>query len=158
MVICNFALDRIYIRLRDSRKGVGKPEYRLPLVIVGSVTMPLVIALYGWNAQWHSPLPVVLLTVCLLGSTLMLAFVPLMVYVADAFGIYSASAMTALIVARCLMGTFLPLATTPLVEKFGYGVGFTMLGAISLVLAPIPVLTLRYGSRWRQRSEYTKGA
>jgi hypothetical protein len=118
--------------------------------------MPFIIAAYGWNAQLRPPLPVTLLTLGVLGATEILTFVPWMVYVADAFGIYSASAMTALIVTRCLMGTFLPLTVQPLVQKFGYGFAFTILGGIFLALAPIPVLVLRYGSRWRQRSSYTR--
>lgn len=86
----------------------------------------------------------------------MLATLPLMAYVVDAFGMYSASAMTAVIVTRCLMGTFLPLATEPLIEKFGYGLAFTFLGVLTLGLAPIPIVVMRYGHKWRQRSAYTR--
>ena len=156
IAICNVFLDRIYIKLRDSHKGVGQPEYRIPLIMIGALTMPIVIAAYGWNAQLQSPLWLTLLTEGLLGSTLMLAAVPWMVYVADAFGIYTASATTVVIVSRCLLSTFLPLATEPLVHKFGYGYAFTILGGISLALAPTPFLIYRYGEKWRQRSSYTR--
>ena len=153
---CNLFLDRIYIKLRDLHKGVGQPEYRLPLVIVGALTMPLTVILYGWSAAVHWPLWVMLMIVGWMGATLMLAFVPWFVYLADAYGVYSASANTGLIVTRCLMGTFMPLAAQPLIRRFGYGYGFTMLGGISLVLAPIPMLVMRYGWKWRQRSKYTR--
>ena len=157
VVICNVALDRVYARMRASRAdGIGQPEFRLPIVIVGGFTLVPAVALYGWSAELRLPLPVMLLSVGLVGMTLMLAFLPLSAYVVDAFGLYSASAMTGLIVARCLMGTFLPLATTPLVERFGYGWGFTVLAAVSLALAPIPVVLLRYGEQWRQGCKYTR--
>jgi hypothetical protein len=81
-----------------------------------------------------------------------------MAYVVDAFSLYSASALTGLIVARCLMGTFLPLAAAPLIERFGYGWAFTCFGALSLLLAPIPVVVFAYGEAWRQRSKYTRDA
>ena len=152
----NLTLDRIYVKLRKSNKGIGQPEYRLPLCIVGGFAMPFCVAAYGWCAELQAPLPVMLLTLVLLGNFLMFAFLPIMSYVVDAFKLYAASAMTALIVTRCLMGTFLPLTTAPLVAKFGYGWAFTMLAAISLALAPVPVLVLRYGPKWRQRSKYTK--
>ncbi|KAG4222861.1 hypothetical protein PC116_g28665 [Phytophthora cactorum] len=158
VVICNQTLDRIYIKLRDHNKGVGQPEYRLPLVIVGGFTLPLVAAWYGWNAQLRVPIVLLLLSVAIMGITLMLGFFPLYAYVVDAFGLYAASAMTAVIVTRCLAGTFLPLATAPLVDRFGYGIGLSILGAASFVLAPIPVLVLRYGSKWRQGSKYTRDA
>jgi hypothetical protein len=97
-----------------------------------------------------------LLSVGLMGATLLLGFLPLTAYVVDAFGLYSASAMTALIVTRCLVGTFLPLATAPLVDAMNWGWAFTVLAAALLVLAPVPVLVMRYGHKWRQRSKYTR--
>jgi hypothetical protein len=98
------------------------------------------------------------ISVGMLGLTLILAFLPLMAYVVDAFGLYSASAMTGVIVTRCLMGTFLPLTAAPLVDHLGYGWGFMVLSGVSLCLAPIPVLVMWFGLRWRQRSKYTKDA
>ena len=88
--------------------------------------------------------------------SILLTIVPLQAYIVDACGLFSASAMTGVIVTRCLAGTFLPLTTAPLAELLGYGWGFTCLGALSLVLAIIPVLILRYGEKWRQQSAFTK--
>jgi hypothetical protein len=150
-------LDRIYIKLQEIYKSAGRPEYRLPFVIIGGFTIPLVMAFYGWIAEKLLPLPVLILSIILIGVTELLGFLPLTSFVVDAFGIYSASAMTALIVTRCLMGTFLPLAMDPLIKKFGYGWAFTMLCAAGLALAPIPPLLFRYGHKWRQHSAYTKG-
>ncbi|KAM3413992.1 hypothetical protein BST61_g10656 [Cercospora zeina] len=157
VALCNQTLDRIYIRLRDTRgKGVGHPEYRLPLVILGGFSMALVVTMYGWVAHAALSLPVMLTSVALMGAALMLGYLPLASYIVDAFGMYSASAMTAVIVTRCLMGTFLPLLTEPLVRRTGYGLAFTTLGAFSLCLAPIPIFIMRYGQKWRQNSSYTR--
>ncbi|KAI0597800.1 MFS transporter [Biscogniauxia sp. FL1348] len=156
VTFCNLFLDRIYIKLRDAHGGKGKPEYRLPVVIVGAFTLPFAIALYGWTAHLRLSLGLLTFSVVLIGTTLMLSFLPFYAYVVDAFGIYAASGMTAVIVLRCLMGTFLPLTTAPLVERFGYGLAFTILASFGLLIAPIPVLVFRYGSVWRQRSKYTR--
>ncbi|KFA74333.1 hypothetical protein S40288_03702 [Stachybotrys chartarum IBT 40288] len=156
VTVCNQTIDRIYIRLRAQNNGVGQPEHRLPLVIVGGVGLPLSVMLYGWSAELRLPLYMVLLPVVLLGATLMFTLLPLFAYVVDAFGVYSASALTALIVLRCLAGTFLPLTTTPLADALGYGWGFTVLGLGSLLLAPVPVVVMRYGAVWRQRSGYSR--
>ncbi|EXJ78448.1 hypothetical protein A1O1_08848 [Capronia coronata CBS 617.96] len=155
VAVINRTLDGIYIHLRTRNKGIGEPEFRLPLVIIGGFTVPFVVALYGWTAQAQLPLWVMVLAIALLGMTTMLGFIPLLTYVVDAFKLHAASAMTAVIVTRCLMGTFLPLATQPLVDRFGYGWGFTVLAAASLFVAPIPVLVFRYGVRWRLLSKYT---
>ncbi|GAB1320946.1 MFS multidrug transporter [Madurella fahalii] len=158
VLICNATLDRVYVRMKNSHKGVGKPEFRLPLAIGGGFTLPLAVAAYGWAAELRLPLVFLLLALCSLGTTLMLVMIPIMAYVVDAFGLYSASAMTGVIVTRCLMGTFLPLSTAPLVEAFGYGWGFTVLAGLSLLLAPISILILRYGEYWRKFSKYSREA
>ena len=156
MIVCKLLLDSIYVRLSDFYKVGGQPEYRLPLVIVGGFTLPLTVSMFGWIAQWHLPMPLPLLATGLLGFTLLFTYIPLMTYVVDAFGRFSASAMTGLIVTRCLMGTFLPLLVEPLVTRFDYGLGLSIIAVLSLCLSPIPVLVSMYGSKWRQNSKYTR--
>ncbi|KAH7113730.1 MFS multidrug transporter-like protein [Dendryphion nanum] len=155
VLLCNSTLDRIYISLRGS-SSKSKPEHRLPLTIVGAFTLPLCVTAYGWVAQLCLPVPLLLLCVAMLGFTLMITVIPLSAYVVDAFGLYSASAMTGIIVTRCLMSTFLPLTTGPLAEHLGYGWGFTCCGAFSLCLAPVAVLVYKYGHVWRQQCEFTR--
>ena len=146
------------MKLRAANKGAGRPEYRLPLVIAGGLLLPVFLALYGWAPQLRVPLTFELLAFGLVAMGLTLSTLPVMTYLVDAFGIYSASATTALIVTRCLVGTFLPLAVHPLADSFGYGWGFTILGALGLCVAPIPIVVLRYGPKLRQRSLYTRDA
>ena len=142
--------------MRFTHKGVGKPEFRLPLAIVGGFALPVTVAAYGWAAQTQLPLVLLLFCVCAMGTALMLATIPVMAYVVDAFGLFSASAMTGIIVTRCLTSTFLPLSTAPLVERLGFGWGFSVLAGFSLLLAPIPIFMLRYGERWRTFSRYSR--
>ncbi|KAK4098862.1 MFS general substrate transporter [Parathielavia hyrcaniae] len=158
VVICNRSLDRIYRRMRSTHKGVDKPEFRLPLAIVGAFGLPITIAAYGWAAQLRLPLLFLLFCVCAIGAMLMLGLIPVMAYVVDAFGLFSASAITGIIVSRCLISTFLPLTAAPLIESLGYGWGFTVLAGFSLLLAPIPVLMLRFGAHWRRSSKYSRDA
>ncbi|KAI1815193.1 MFS transporter [Poronia punctata] len=152
----NTLLDGIYIKLRDRNNGQGAAEFRLPICVIGAFSLPLVISLYGWAAQAALPLPLFLLTTGLMGLALILVYLPLNAYVVDAFGLYAASGMTAIIVTRCLMSTILPLATDPLVRRFDWGVGISVLAAVGLALAPIPLFVFKFGTRWRQFSGYTK--
>jgi MFS family permease len=160
VLLCNAFLDRIYIALRNrsTAPDQGKPEYRLPLAVLGAVLLPFSVTAYGWIAHAALPVPLLLASVALLDFTLLTNIIPLQAYVVDACGLYSASAMTGIIVTRCLMGTFLPLATEPLHQVLGYGWGFTVLGGVAAVVAVVPIAVLRYGGEWRQRSEYTKDA
>jgi hypothetical protein len=156
IVLCNSTLDSIYIKLRDANNGIALPEHRMPLVIASSLLVPISTLIFGWTAQYHGPVQLLLFSVGFLGFSLIIGMVPLMAYVVDAFGLYSASALTAVLITRCLMGTFLPLTVVPLTDALGYGFGFSVLSAALLVVAPIPLIVMRYGSRWRQSSDYTR--
>ncbi|CRK22740.1 hypothetical protein BN1708_017967, partial [Verticillium longisporum] len=94
IAVCNVGLDRIYIHLRAHDPEGGKPEHRLPLTIVGAFALPLAVMAYGWAAELRLPVPLLLLAAALLDGSLLLAMVPVSAYVVDAFGLYSASAMT----------------------------------------------------------------
>ena len=156
IIVCNKFLDSIYINLGKSRGTISHPEYRLPLMIGGAIVMPIIVTLYGWTpyAQW--PIYPLFLAVSLLGFVMMMIWVPLASYLVDAFGMYSASAMTMVLLARCLGGTLLPLAIPPLTDALGFGYGFLVLAAVCLVLIPVPIIVMRFGSQWRQLSMYTK--
>jgi MFS family permease len=156
LIVCNLFLDRIYKKFAAAGEAKPSPENRLPLLIVSSIALPFVVAMYGWVAQLVLPVWLMLLSVVFLGGFVILSMVPLMAYVVDAFNLFSASAMTAVLITRCLMGTFLPLVTVPLTDNIGYGLGFTILAAACLVLAPVPFFIWRYGGQWRQKSEFTK--
>lgn len=125
-------------------------------MIGGAVFLPAIVALYGWApfAQW--PVCILLLAVALLGFVMIMIWVPLASYIVDAFGLYSASAMTMILIARCLGGTLLPLAIPPLTGALGLGYGFLVLAAVCLALIPLPVAVIRYGLHWRHNSVYTR--
>ena len=156
LIVCNLLLDRIYKKLAAAGDSKPSPENRLPLLIVSSIALPFVVTMYGWVAQLVLPVWLLLLSVVLLGCFVILSMVPLMAYVVDAFNLFSASAMTAILITRCLMSTFLPLVTVPLTDKVGYGLGFTVLAAACVALAPVPFFIWRYGGQWRQKSDFTK--
>ncbi|KFY17539.1 hypothetical protein V492_00598 [Pseudogymnoascus sp. VKM F-4246] len=140
VIICKFNLDRIYTKLSAANKGVGLPEYRLPLSIIGVFTLPPAVALYGWCAEFQLPLALFILSVVWIRVSMTLALLPLMPYVVDACGLYSASALTGVVVTRCLAGAFLPLATAVMIERLGYGWGFTMLAMLTMTVGLIPIV------------------
>lgn len=148
-------MDPIYNRL-TKRRNDFYPEGRLPLCIFGAFLLPLAVGLYGGTAGNHMSVFVFLSTVTLLCIAVVTSIVPLMTFITDAFGRYSASALTATLIIRCLMGAFLPLTVPPLSEKVGYGPAFLVLAGVCLLLAPIPPLVMRYGPSWRQKSSFSE--
>lgn len=156
IIVCNGFLDRIYVMLGKSSGKNASPEFRLPFTIGGGALLPAVVALYGWVPYARWAVSLLLLAVALLGFVMILIWVPLSSYVVDAFGLYSASAMTIVLIARCLGGTLLPLVVPPLTDALGVGYGFLVLATVCLALIPLPTAVMRYGSRWRQKSMYTR--
>jgi MFS family permease len=156
IIICNLLVDRIYISLGKSRGGVSIPEYRMPLLLVGSAILPFIVALYGWAPYAHWPLAFMLISVALIGVLVIVIWVPLASYVVDAFGLYSASAMTMVLIFRCLASTVVPLAIPALTDKVGLGCCFLILAGVFVALIPLPLLITAYGKRWRSTSKYTK--
>lgn len=156
IVVCEKNLDRIYVKLKEANNGKGQPEFRLPILIVGAFALPPVITAYAWVAELHCPLPALLAVVGVMGFIFLLAFLPLMAYVVDAFGLFSASAMTSVIVIRCLCGTFLPLVSSRAIKAFGIGRGLTLFSACAMCFTPLILVVYRYGARLRQRSTYTR--
>lgn len=154
--VCNRTLDRIYTGLRDKNAGIGRPEFRLPLAILGGSFLPIVVFSYGWVPHAQLPLPLCLLTVGFMGACTLLGCLPLTAYVVDAFGLYSASAMTAVVVMRCLMSTILPLITGDLIARMDYRNAFAALAIVTAFIVPLPMMVWRYGPRWRLRSMYTR--
>lgn len=154
--MCNLYLDRLYTALGKSHGGTAHPEYRLPFLIAGAVLTPIAVALYGWIPASHWPVYLLLLSVAVMGGFLLMISVSLASYIVDSFGLYSASAMTIILIARCLGGTLLPLTIPPLTDALGLRNGFLVVAGMCLALIPLPVGVMRYGPVWRQNSEYTR--
>ena len=104
----------MFTALGEGRGKPQHPEYRLPLLIACAAVIPLTVVMYGLVPDFQWPVWLLLLDVGVLGFLLLLISVSLQLYITDAFGIYSASAMTGVLVTRCLGGTVLPLTIPPL--------------------------------------------
>lgn len=48
-----WAMDRIWAHLKAKNGGQTQPENRVPLLIPGSLLMPVGLLLYGWAAEKH---------------------------------------------------------------------------------------------------------
>jgi hypothetical protein len=67
---------------------------------------------------------------------------------------YAASALAGHTIIRSATGATFPLFTTQMFLNLGINWAATLLGGIALVLAPMPFLFYRYGSRIRTKSSF----
>ncbi|KAL1708221.1 major facilitator superfamily domain-containing protein [Schizophyllum commune] len=119
--------DAAYHHLsKKHNNGKGKPEYRVPVLIVGSFFVPIGIFWYGWSAQarihWIMPI---------IGSGIFgFGILPIQLYLVDTFT-YAASAVSAATFLRSMLGFAFPLFGKQMFKAMGMGGANSLLGGSS---------------------------
>jgi hypothetical protein len=54
VVVIGGTADKIYMYYEKRNNGVGKPEFRLPVMVVTSLFVPIGLFWYGWSAEAHA--------------------------------------------------------------------------------------------------------
>ncbi|KAL8795201.1 MAG: hypothetical protein Q9182_007555 [Xanthomendoza sp. 2 TL-2023] len=144
-----FLSDKLTLSAASRTGGAVKPEHRLPPILPGAACIPIGLLIYGWTAEkavfWLVPI----LSTIFIGLGLILTFMPIMMYLVEAFTIYAASATAANTIFRSLGGTFLPLAGKPLYDALGQGRGNTLLAGLALIGLPTSWGIIQYGESIR---------
>ncbi|KAF7525745.1 hypothetical protein G7054_g10983 [Neopestalotiopsis clavispora] len=105
--------DRTYLYL-TKKHGVEKPEYRLETLIWGAIASPIGFFFYGWTAQYQVFSAVPIIATAFVGFGVLLTFIPIQVYMIDAYTKYAASAIAASSLLRSIAGALVPLAGDPM--------------------------------------------
>ncbi|THW31575.1 MFS multidrug transporter [Aureobasidium pullulans] len=147
--------DRIYRNLKKKNNGIGRPEFRLPLMFAGSLLVPIGLFWYGWSAQAHTHWIVPNLGILVYSCGGIFGFQCIQTYLVDAYTTYAASAMAAVALGRCILAFIFPLLVKQLYDALGYGWGTSLLAFIALGLGvPFPILLWYKGETLRARSPY----
>ncbi|OBZ77932.1 hypothetical protein A0H81_01635 [Grifola frondosa] len=150
-------LDRVYKYFKEKNGGAGKPEYRLPSMVPGTILLPIGLFIAGWTARpnihWIAPD----IGIALVGAGTILNFQCIQTYVIDAFTLHAASALAAVTFLRSLAGFGFPLFAPAMYNALGYGKGDTILAIVAIVIGcPAPFLFWKYGERIRHASRYAR--
>ena len=143
-------IDTVYNTL-SRKNGEGKPEYRLPLANIGAVLLPISMFWFAWTIEYKTPWPASISSTLLWGLGQVAIFNTVQNYYIDAFSQYAASAIAAGSVVRSLFGGIVPAFTPALFSKVGYGWGWSIFGFMCVLLAPAPLLFMKFGQRVRER-------
>uniref|UniRef100_A0A093VYU8 Putative transporter n=1 Tax=Talaromyces marneffei PM1 TaxID=1077442 RepID=A0A093VYU8_TALMA len=120
--------DRTYASLKARNNGVGRPEFRLPLLAITSICCPIGLFIYGWTAQTHQPWIAPNIGACIFGVANMMSFQCMQTYTVDTYTKFAASAMASVSVLRSI------------------SIGF-----------PAPIILWIFGERLRRASPYAAG-
>ncbi|KAF2175460.1 synaptic vesicle transporter [Zopfia rhizophila CBS 207.26] len=147
--------DRIYARLKARNNNVGRPEFRIPTMIIGTALVPTGLLWWGWSgeAKVHWIMPNLGCLIFTMGVYVCSGCVS--VYTIDTYTQYAASAISTNLVLRSLTAAFFPLFAPYMFDRLGFGWGATVLAGGFTVVGTTAVFTLWfYGARIRARSSY----
>lgn len=150
--------DRIYRNLKKKNNNTGRPEFRVPLMGVGSLLIPVGLFWYGWSAQsgihWIMPN----IGAVFFAAGCIICFQCMQTYIVDSYTRYAASGVAAAVVLRSLAGFGFPLFAPYLYRALGYGWGNSLLGFIAVGIGvPAPYLFWRHGELLRRKSRFAAG-
>ena len=154
--LCASINSRIYTRFRRRNDDVGRPEFRLPLMIPCSLLIPCGLFVYGWSAQYRTHWIVPNIGIAIVASGIIIPFQCIQIYLIDTYTHYAASAIAATVVLRSLAGFAFPLFAPLMYATLDYGWGNSLLGFLAVgVGLPAPVLLWTYGGEMRAKSPYS---
>ncbi|KAH1335533.1 hypothetical protein KXX35_006063 [Aspergillus fumigatus] len=156
--LCAPLNDRIYRRLKARNNNIGRPEFRVPLLVVGAFLTPVGLFIYGWTAQFRRHWIAPNIGACLFGAGNIIAFQCIQTYMVDTYTRFAASALAAVAFLRCICGFAFPLFAPYMYNALHYGWGNSLLAFVSIGLGiPAPIFLWKYGEILRKRSPYAAG-
>ncbi|KAJ5172448.1 hypothetical protein N7492_005041 [Penicillium capsulatum] len=157
-----FSLFMLYTSYHTKAVAANKEwasveEYRrLPLAAVGAPLLPIALFWLGWSAKLsiHPIMPI--MSGLWFGMGYILIFMAMINYLTDAYKQYSASAQAAASTMRSTFAVCLPLATNSMYGQLGINWATSLLAFISMALAVIPFVFIRYGEWIRSKSSFSQ--
>lgn len=150
--------DMMYRRLKQQNEGVGKPEFRVPVMVPGSFLVPAGLFLYGWSAQYHTHWIVPDIGAAMFAAGVIIAYLCIQTYLIDSYTRFAASAIAAATFLRSIAGFGFPLFAPYMYNALDYGWGNSVIGFVAIgVGVPAPLLLWKYGEILRKRSRFAAG-
>ncbi|KAF8575740.1 MFS general substrate transporter [Ramaria rubella] len=145
-------LSKVYDKLCARNGGRGKPEFRIPVMFLGSALVPIGLLWYGWSAQARTHFIMPIIGSGIYSGGMMFVFIPLQLYLVDAFT-YAASALAAASVFRALFAFAFPLFGEQMFAALGFGGGNSLLAGLAFITGiPFPLWLYYKGEEMRLRN------
>lgn len=150
--------DWVYSKLKARNGNIGRPEFRVVLMLPGSILIPIGLFIYGWSGQSHTQWIVPNIGVVIFCTGTIMCFQGIQTYTIDAYPRYAASAISTLNALRSLTGFGFPLFAPAMYSKLGNGWGNTLLAFMMIGIAITgPAALWRFGPWLRGKSSYASG-
>lgn len=151
-----------YAPVFDRQNGKVAPEKWLEPAIVGAWAIPICMFGFGWTANASIPwiVPIILSSFFSVGTFLL--FQSGLAYLGDCYPEYIASVYAGNDFFRASIGAALPLVGRAMFTNlesngpraFPVAWGCVLIGCISVLMGPIPLLLWKFGPKLRKMSKY----
>lgn len=150
--------DYLYKKMCARNGGVGRPEFRIPLMVFPAIFVPVGLFWYGWSAEarlfWIMPD----IGAAILAAATITGFMSIQTYAIDTYTKFAASAIASIAFLRSLAAFGFPLFAPAMYNALGYGWGNSVLAFVAIAIGvPAPWLFWTYGEALRKRSKFAAG-
>lgn len=121
-------------------------EIGMPLLAISTC----VLFSWGWALEYNAPVAVPCVLLFLMGVGMIGFNNAVMVLVTDMYRTKAGAATAANNLTRCLIGAAFTAAISPMIESIGAGWSFTILGFLCLAGAPLLLVIMKNGIKWRR--------
>lgn len=142
---------------KDPETGRAPPEATARVMIIGALLTPIGQLVFSWTClpvTIHWAIPIAFGIPFGMGNTII--FIYGNNYLANAYGIYAASALAGNAVTRSIFGATFPLAGPKMYASMTPQWAGTLLGLLEVLMIPIPIAFYKYGVKIRARSPIIK--
>lgn len=143
-----------HLRKKEMVRGTIKPEDRLFALLPGNILVAIGMLCFGWSTQLHLHWLTPIAGFCIITIGTSCVFMAIDLYLADSFNHHVVGALALTTVMRSILGAVLPTTAPLLYSRLGYGWGYSVMGFISLSLAPVALLLVRYGEWLRTHPRF----
>ncbi|KAG0639689.1 major facilitator superfamily domain-containing protein, partial [Tuber brumale] len=143
-----------YTYLVHKHNQISQPEFRLPPAIAGGVLVPIGLFWFAWTTLPHVHWILPIIGSAFFGMGALLAFSGIFTFTVEAYPVYAASALAANSFARSAFAAGFPLFSTEMYKRLGYQWASSLLGFLSLAMAPTMFCFFVWGKEIRARSRF----
>ncbi|KAL6880731.1 MFS general substrate transporter [Trichoderma novae-zelandiae] len=162
-VLSSILYQRKYERMVQQNKAGGgtgslPPEARLPMSMVGAISLPIGLTWFAWTNYPHIHWMASIAAGVPFGLGMVLVFTSVSAYLVDTYSVMAASALAANVVMRSTFAAAFPLFTGQMYKALGTHWASMVPAFLTLACAPLPFFFYNWGSRIRARCKYSAAA
>lgn len=144
-----------FARLVGENGGKVVPEWRLPLMALGGVLLPIGLFWFAWTSNPGIPWPASTCAGIVAGTGMFLIWIQAFNYIVDVYLPVANSALASNGVIRSCFGAGFPLFASQMYHTLGEAWATSTLAFLCVAFIPVPVLFYLYGARIRAMSKNT---